>query len=185
MKNAIILLAILCFICPALSFAQVPPVRHASAEVKEKQKEKSDYKEFRKQIAALKEFSEEKKKIPKLQKENKETVKVTANIDSVDGGDDVKTFAGFITQQIGDNSVNLYELTFDRATRKITTVKKTAEAIEAEAAEKDKEKPAAKPATAKKGSTAKKKKDEDGDDEEEADEPEEKPSKKPVKEDGE
>ncbi len=183
MRNVIFFLAILGFIMPATVFGQVPPVKHASAEVKEKQRERADYKDFRKQIMLLKEYADEKKKIPKLAKDSKEPVKIIASIDSIDGGDEIKTLTGYITQQIGDNSINAYELTYDRATKKITAVKKTGDGVEPEVAE-AKEKPAAKEATKKKPATAKKK-DEDGDDEEEADEPEDKPSKTTKKGDAE
>ena len=136
---------------------------------------KNDYAIFRKQITALKEFSDEKKKVPRLQAENKMVpVKVVIAIDSVDEGDTSKTLTGYIVQNIGDNATLLYDITYDRALKKIVSLKRTQEAIEADkAAKEEKEenvtdkKPGAKPAVHKKN------KDDDDDDE-----PEEKPSKK-------
>ena len=176
MKQLILVFAILYLLFPVNIIAQVPQ-RHASAEVQQKQRDKADYREFRKQIVTLKEFADEKKKIPGLQKGGKEIVKIIATIDSTDTEDETKTLKGYITQQIGDNNINAYEISFDRATRKIATIKKTGDAAEPEPAV-AKEKTGDK----KKPTTAKKKKDEDGDDEE-VDEPDDKPAKTSKKDD--
>lgn len=177
---AVVLFSILSF----TAFAQTP---HSTPEQRQKVKERADYGVFRRQAMALKEFSEERKKISALQKENKEPVKVFVTVDSVDNDDTAKNkvIQGYIVQQIGENTANAYELTFDRATRKITNIKRTGESAEPEAAEpkEAKEKKVA-PATKKTGDTpkatpAKKKKDPDADDEDEEEEKEEKtpPSK--------
>jgi len=147
--------------------AQVP---HQSEESKMRNRARAEYSAFKRQMLALKEFAEEKRKAPRLQKENNAVVKIVATIDSVDN-DEVKTLTGYITEQIGDNSVNAYEVTFDRATKTIISVKKTGEAEEPEAAEKAQPKKATPAATHK----AKKKGDDDDDD---GDEDEAKPSKK-------
>lgn len=175
MKNLIITI-LLCFSCSTILLAQ-PPARHASPEAKQKAKDRSDYSLFRRQITALKEFSEERKKIPALQKENKELVKVYVTMDSTETDDTAKNkfLQGFITQQIGDNTTNAYEITFDRTTRKITTVKRTGESAEPEPAE-VKEKPAPKKGTEVKKPAPKKKKD--GDEDEEEDEEEKTPAGK-------
>ena len=156
-------------------WAQLPPVRHASAEAKQKSKDRAEYGAFRKEIAALKEFADEKKKIPKLQKENKEVVKVIVTIDSVETDDaSIKTLTGYITQQIGDNSTNAFEIIFDRATKKITTVKRTGESADPEPVEAK-----TKTTAVKKVAPAKKKKEGDEDEEEEdKEEKEEKPAGK-------
>lgn len=163
-------------------FTAVLAQTHSTPEMRARAKERSDYSLFRRQIGALKEFADEKKKIPALQKEAKEPVKVYATVDSTETDDSThaKFLTGFITQQVGETANNAYEVTFDRATRKIIKVKRTGEAIEPEAAE---EKPNAKPAAdtkkadgAKKATPAKKKKDSDEDDEEE-EEKDEKPTK--------
>ena len=182
MKFTNIVIAFFCLFT-VTAFAQ-KPVPKPSAEVMEKRREKADYKEFRKQIQALKEFAEEKKKAPKIQKDGKEPVKIVATVDSTDDGDEAKTIKGYITQQIGDNTTNAYELIFDRATKKITSVKKTGDGIEPEVPEEKEKKPAAKPTAEKKKATpVKKKTDEDGDEEEaDEDEPDEKPAK-PTKKD--
>ena len=181
MKNKITLLTLICLSFSLTLLAQVP-TPHASAEVRQKAKDRSDYSLFRRQISATKEFAEERKKIPALQKENKEPVKVVATIDSVDTDDTtkMKTITGYITQNIGDNSANAYELTFDRTTRKITNIRKTGESAEPEAAAAiaPKAKTAAPGKPDVKKATPKKKKD--GDDEEEEEEKEEKEEKTPA-----
>ncbi len=172
MKNIVITI-LLCLSFPALSLAQAP-TPHSTPESRQKSKDRSDYSLFRRQITASKEFTEERKKIPLLQKENKEIVKVYVTMDSTETDDTAKNkfLQGFITQQIGENTANAYELTFDRTTRKITTIKRTGESTEPEPAE-VKEKPAPKKGTEVKKPAPKKKKDGDEDEEEE----EEKPSK--------
>ena len=175
MKNIVITI-LLCLSFPTLSIAQAP-TPHSTPESRQKSKDRSDYSLFRRQITASKEFTEERKKIPLLQKENKEIVKVYVTMDSTETDDTAKNkfLQGFITQQIGENTANAYELTFDRTTRKITTIKRTGESTEPEPAE-VKEKPAPKKGTEVKKPAPKKKKDGDEDDEEE-EEKEEKPSK--------
>lgn len=185
MKNTFSRIAsfIALLLCVTFSvYAQSP---HSTPESRQRMKERADYGIFRRQATALKEFAEERKKIPALQKENKETVKVFVTVDSVDSDDTAKNkfIQGYIVQQIGENSANAYELTFDRAQRKITTVKRTGESADPEAAE-PKEKKETTTAAKKPGTTtttpkatAKKKKDPDGDDEDE--EEEEKEEKTP------
>ncbi len=146
---------------------------------------KNDMVIFKKQILGLKEYGLERKKIPDLQKTSKMTVKVTAVIDSesTENSAESKTLIGYIKQDVGDNTTNMYELTYDRAQKKILSVKRTPEAIDAdrELAEEKEEKASAKEekSSMKKGSVSKKpvaKKNKDEDDEDdEADE--EKPSK--------
>jgi len=165
------------------SYAQTAvPKEKMTAEEKQEKSEarasrvnaKNDYSIFRKQAVALKEFSDEKKKAPKLQADSKMPVKVVVAIDSLEEGDNTtKVLTGYIVQTVGDNTTQLYDLTFDRKEKKIITVKKTAEAIDAdkeeadEKAEKKADKAGAKPAVHKKS------KDDDDDDE-----PAEKPGKK-------
>lgn len=183
MKNTFSRIAtfIAILLCTTFSlWAQSP---HSTPESRQRMKERADYGIFRRQAAALKEFAEERKKIPALQKENKETVKVFVTVDSVDNDDTAKNkvIQGYIVQQIGENTANAYELTFDRAQRKITTVKRTGESADPEAEPKEKKESTAakKPATAPTKATPKKKKDPDGDDEDEEEEKEEKtPSSK-------
>ena len=165
MRNNIMILLITCLLSVAQGFAQVA-VPKKSPEAQQKANDRAEYGNFHKQIMALKEFSEERKKIPRLTKENKVAVKVIATIDSADteGDTSVKTLTGYITLQIGDNAANIFEVIFDRKTKAITSVKKTAEAEAAEAEQAEvKEKPEPKKTEAKKPAT-KKNKDEDGDD---------------------
>lgn len=179
MKHRIFLL-LLCslFINANTLFAQVDKsdreerksdLREKYQERTSKAKEKVDYNVFRRQILGLKEYADERKKIPALQKASKMSVKIVAYVDSLEG-DEGPTLTGYIQQNIGDNSINVYELTYDRAAKKIVSVKPTGETSEFEAEEKTTE--------PKKTITKKKVK---GDDDEE-EEPEERKTKTKYKE---
>ena len=139
------------------------PTPHSTPESRQKAKAKADYAQFRREITNLKEFADEKSKIGALQKENKMKVQVVATIDSLET-DDTKTtqLTGYITQVMGDNTANAYEIKFDRNTRKIVSVKRTTEAMEPEAARKA----PAKKATGAHPAPHKKDGDDDGDDDE-------------------
>jgi|GEM_PF-1110122 len=140
---------------------------------------KNDYVIFRRQILALPEYLDERKKMPVLQKANKGVVKVTAVVDSLEDDDNSKALTGAIRQDIGDNTMNVYELTFDRKTKKIVGIKRTQEAMDADkeaAADKEEKTTTIK---TKEKTVVKKKKDEDEDE----DMDEEKPVKGKVKKD--
>lgn len=81
---------------------------------------KNDMVIFKKQILGLKEYALERKKIPDLQKTSKMAVKVTAVIDSesTENSAESKTLIGYIKQDVGDNTTNMYELTYDRAQKR-------------------------------------------------------------------
>ena len=143
-------------------------IRDNAQEKKTISKEKVDYNLFRRQMLALKEYSDERKKIPALQKASKMPVKVIAYVDSLDGaGDNAenKTLIGYITEIVGDNATNIYETTYDRALKKIITVKATGETSDIEQEETGTKK------TIEKKSTAKKAKDDDDDDDADDDKP--------------
>ena len=149
-------------------------IRENAEEHKALSKQKVDYNLFRRQMLALKEYGDERKKVPALQKASKMTVKIAVYIDSLnDAGDSAKTLVGYITENVGDNSTNIFECTYDRTTKKITAVKATGETSDIEQDES-----AAEPKkTSVKKTTAKKSKDDDDDD----DGDEEKPTNKKVK----
>lgn len=139
---------------------------------------RNDFALFKKQILALPEYADERRKIPRLQKANNGVVvKVTAVVDT-EGLEDARTIAGYIKQDVGDNSMNVYELTYDRATKKIASVRRTPEAIDAD--KEDREERAEKAERARPGAqapvktTRKKTGDED---DEEADTDEDKPAR--------
>lgn len=167
MKIKSYLLIIMCLLIGTAGFAQVD--KEDKEEKKARVKDKVDYNVFRRQMLSLKEYLDERKKIPSLQKESKMHVKVVAYVDSTDGGDDSKTLTGYIRQDVGDNSTNVYEVTYDRATKKITLVKPTGETNEIE----KQEKAAPKKTPVKTEVKKKPKTDEDEDD----DADEEKPAK--------
>lgn len=179
MKLTGIIMALLCLISSHL-LAQAP-TPHSTPESRQRAKDRADYSLFRRQVTALKEYAEERKKIPALQKENKELVKVYVTVDSADSDDTTKNkiITGYITQQIGESTNNAYEITFDRATRKILNVKRTGESADPEPAEeKEKKAPVVKKAEGGKAPVAKKKKGDDEDDEEEEEKEEKTPAGK-------
>ncbi len=149
-------------------------LRDNAAEKKIASKQKVDYNLFRRQILTLPEYADERKKVPALQKASKMTVKIVAYVDSLnDAGDDAKTLIGYISENIGDNTTNIYELTYDRSLKKIITVKPTGETPDIEQDDSDVKKPTPKKTTAKKTK---------GDDDDE-DTDEDKPTKKKAKDD--
>jgi len=177
MKNKIIILLLLSF--NISSYAQTDKddrkqdIRDNPQERKTITKEKVDYNLFHRQIIALKEYADERKKIPALQKASKMPVKIVSTIDSVDDVADNeknKTLTGYITENVGDNSVNVYEITYDRSLKKIVSVKATGETSDAEQEESDKN-------TGVKKTSAKKKKGEDDDDDVDEDAPSKKKAK--------
>ena len=140
-------------------------IRENAAEHKALSKLKVDYNLFRRQMIALKEYGDERKKIPAIQKASKMTVKIVAYIDSVEADDSSKTLTGFIVENVGDNSTNIFEITYDRAQKKITAVKPTGETSDIEQDETgDTKKPGPKKATTKKPKG-------DDDDDDDTDEP--------------
>lgn len=179
------ILLLCCFFCGINAFAQNQKEKLTREEKDEKIKArqdrvdmKNDIAIFRKQILGLKEYAAERKKIPDLQKTSKMMVKVTAVVDTeaIDNAGDIKTLLGSIRQDVGDNSTVVYELVYDRAQKRISSIKRTPEAIDADrelADEKEEKATTKKPTNAKKP-VAKKNKDEDDED----DDPDE---EKPVK----
>ncbi len=167
------------------SFAQKEKMTREDKDEKNAAREtrinkKNDIVLFRKQMMGLPEYAKEKKKIPALQKNNKGAVKVAAAIDSNENDDDAKTFIGYIRQDVGDNSTNMYEVIFDRAVRKIVSVKLTPEGADANKDEMDeKEDNVKEKQPGVKKVSPKKNKDEDDDD----DAPEDKPLKTKQKDD--
>ena len=108
----------------------------AQSEGKPRPSDKSDIILFHRQILTLKEYNDERAKIPSLQKANKVTVRVRGIVDTTEmdneGEDDAKPskkLTGYIRQEMGDNSVDLYQLTFDRVKKKITAVIPTGESL--------------------------------------------------------
>ncbi|MCW3123904.1 MAG: hypothetical protein JWQ38_3396 [Flavipsychrobacter sp.] len=180
MKLKSTLIIVICLLCGISSFAQQKE-KMTREEKDEKNaarmtriNNKNDYALFHKQILGLKEYLDERKKIPALQKANKAPVKVVGIVDSLEDDDTRSVLTGLIRQDIGDNTVNIYELTFDRKVKKITGIKRTPEAIEAdkeEAANKEEKITTVK--TVEKVVVKKKKSDDDDDD----DTDEEKPAK--------
>ena len=171
MKKHFIIIFLLAF--AASSFAQTnkdtkddkverkQEIRENAAEKKIVSKLKVDNNLFRRQMLALPEYADERKKIPALQKASKMPVKIAVYVDSLgDAGDEAKTLTGYICEIVGDNSTNIFEVTYDRALKKITTVKPTGETSDIEQ-DNDTE---VKKAGAKKPAAKKAKGDDDDDD---------------------
>ncbi len=182
MKQKIALFFIFCLTLCTSAIAQKQKMEQDEKDEKRdarttRIKDKTDYALFHRQMLSLKEYTDERMKIPKLKNANKMPVKVSAVVDTTIDMDDEagnKTLIGYIKQDIGDNSTNVYEVTFDRAQKKIVGVKFTGESNEPEKEEKAAPKKAG-PVKA----VHKKNKDDDDDDEPEDD----KPSKKDKDED--
>lgn len=150
-----------------------PAMAHGQADKEEKQElqqerkaanqDKVDVNIFRRQILSSQEYSAERRKIPALQKASKGTVKIVAYVDSTDTDDPAK-LTGYIQRVAGDNTINVYELTFSRISKKITLVKLTGEADDND---NDETADAKKPASKQTAKTKKKKDEDDEDDEQE------------------
>jgi hypothetical protein len=182
LNNKLPLLFILLIICAHTSFAQKEKMTREDKQEKiearaERIRDKTDYTLFRRQMLSLKEYAEERRKVPVLQKTNKEPVKVTAVVDSLsDGGDkdpQNKTLTGYIRQTIGDNSSEIYEVTFDRTRKIILSVKRTGDG------DTENEEKATGKKTKEKIKTVRKKNSDEDEDEEEDEQ--EKPGKKKQK----
>lgn len=186
MKNKISFFLIFYLFLGITSFAQKDKLTREDKDEKnlartERVNNKNDVALFRKQIMALKEYAMERQKIPALQKTSKMAVKVTAVIDTdaTDNAADSKTLIGYIRQDVGDNTTNMYELIYDRAQKKIVSVTRTPEAAETdkEATEEKEDMTTTKKTKAKKSNKKNQDEDEDNDPDEE------KPSKKKDKDD--
>ena len=178
MKNKISLLIFLTFSITSLAQTdkddRKQEIRDNTQERQTAAKEKVDYNLFHRQMLGLKEYTDERKKIPALQKASKMSVKIVAYIDSVDDlGDGAasKILTGYISENVGDNSVNVYEVTYDRAAKKIIAVKPTGETSDIEQEDNTGNK-------GEKKTTAKKSKGDDDDDDDDADKPTKTKSKK-------
>jgi hypothetical protein len=160
MKFLLSILFVALAVAPAIAQTDKEDKKEEKEEKRAQVKQKVDYNVFRRQILALKEYGDERRKIPELQKATKQPVKLVAYVDSTNDADDGK-IVGYIRENVGDNSTDIYEVTYDRALKKIILVKPTGETVEIDKDEK---------ATAKKGAGAKptaKKQKEEGDEDEE------------------
>jgi len=152
--------------------------KEATEERKAANKDRVDYTVFRRQILTLTEFSDERRKLAQLKNEGKGIGKIYAVVDSMNEQPDDKFLKGYIQLVMGDNSANVYELTFDRNLKRIILVRPTGEQLEVE-----KTTPASRrPAAVKPPLKAKpKKKTGEEDEEEEAEEEENEETEKPVR----
>ncbi len=145
--------------------------KEEQAERRAANSEKVDLTVFRRQILTLPEFAEERRKLIEIRKQTKAIPKIYAVADSMSEHPDPNMLMGYITLTLGDDAVNVYELTFDRKQKKIVKIKPTGDTLEIEKpALSDKQERSGKKAT-----TPKKKSDDD--DEEEDDEQEEQPTR--------
>jgi len=175
MRSILSILLLLVATAPCFSQARHKEERkEAQDEKKSATRDKVDYTLFRRQILTLTEFSDQRRKLAELKKEGKGMAKIFAVVDSLNENADGKFLTGYIQLVLGDNIVNVYELTFDRSVKRIILVKSTGEQLEVE---KEARSAPGKPATKAK---PKKKKSED-DDEEDEEEEEKEEKEKPVK----
>ena len=123
MKYRITILFLIALAICSPSFAQNQKEKMTREEKNEKNQarldrinNRNDIAVFRKHMLGLKEYANEKKKMAALQKTSKMAVKLSAVIDSdaVENASESKTLLGYIKQDVGDNTTNLYEITYDR-----------------------------------------------------------------------
>jgi hypothetical protein len=165
MKQKLAMLAICCLISVmAAAQGNKDDRREEQTEKKEANKAKIDYSVFRRQILTLPEFAEQRRKMAELRAQSGGVPKIYAVVDTLRDNSEGNLLLGYIVTALGDNTANVFEVTFDRSLRKIILVTPTGETLEVE-----------KEATAKNQKKKKKSEDEDGDEQE--DEPEEKPSR--------
>jgi len=177
MKNILLILAVIMSLCNTVTAQQdrderLEERKEAQEEKKAKNKNKVDYNVFRRQILALPEYAEQRSKLQEIRKTSKGIPKINAVVDSMNDSDDTKLLTGYIVLSLGENTANVYEVTYDRSLKKITIVKPTGETLDIdreEATEQKNNKNVKKPAP--------KKKKGDEDEEESEEEEEEKPAK--------
>ncbi|MES2701822.1 MAG: hypothetical protein V4649_04240 [Bacteroidota bacterium] len=151
------ILSVVCLTVLSLS-ANAQMDKEEKQDRKAASQQKVDYNLFRRQMLTLKEYSDERRKMAELQKTTKDQVKLVAYVDSTNEADDSKTLVGYIRENVGENSTDLYEVTYDRSLKKIIFVKATGETVEL-----DEERAKGKPGT-KKPAAKKSKDDEDDED---------------------
>ncbi len=142
-------------------------LKEAQDEKKAKNNDRVDYNLLRRQILTLPEYAEQRSRLQEIRKAGKGIPKIYAVVDSLNDNNDAKKLVGYIMLTLGDNSANVYEVTYDRAAKKIVQVKPTGETLEI-----DKEE-ATEPGSkqnVKKPTARNKKSDEDDEDEEENEE---------------
>ena len=148
--------------------------KEEKAEKKAESKAKVDMNVFRRQILALPEFSEQRRTLPELKKKVNGIPKIYAVVDSTGDIETSKTLNGYITIAVGDHTVDIYELLYDRAQKKIVKIKATGQTVI------EGDEPAADRAAGK--APRKKKKGDDEEDDEDEDEQDERPAKRKHKE---
>ncbi len=167
-KTTIILAAALALATAANAQKDKTERREDRQERTAANQEKVDYTVFRRQILTLPEYSQQRRELAEMKKTVKGVPKVSAVVDSLAEPEDGKTLIGYIVASLGDNSVNTYEVVYDRRTKKIVQVRPTGEKLELD---EDDRRPGSRQPSARKKSG-------DDDDEEE----DEKPSKRKPKE---
>jgi Na+-transporting methylmalonyl-CoA/oxaloacetate decarboxylase gamma subunit len=139
-----------------------------------KNKNKVDYNVFRRQILALPEYAEQRSKLQEIRKASKGIPKINAVVDSTNDSDDTKLLTGYIVLTLGDNTANVYEVTYDRSLKKITQVKPTGETLDIDKEDATEQKNGK---NLKKPAPKKKKSDEDEEENEVDEDEEEKPAR--------
>jgi hypothetical protein len=181
MKNILSILLVLLSICGTATAQQDRDERRedrkeAQEEKKANNKNKVDYSVFRRQILTLPEYAEQRSKLQEIRKAGKGIPKIYAVVDSLNDTEDAKLLTGYIMLTLGDNTANVYEVTYDRAVKKIVQVKPTGETLDIEKEE------ATEPTSKQNVKKPAPKKKTGDDEEEEEDEDEEKPTRGKKKE---
>lgn len=179
MKNILLILVVIMSLCNTVTAQQdrddrLEERKEAQEEKKAKNKNKVDYNVFRRQILALPEYAEQRSKLQEIRKASKGIPKINAVVDSTNDSDDTKLLTGYIVLSLGDNTANVYEVTYDRSLKKITIVKPTGETLDIDREDATEQKNGK---NVKKPAPKKKKGDEDEEESEEDEDEEEKPAR--------
>jgi hypothetical protein len=181
MKNILSILLVLLSMCGTAAAQQDKDERRedrkeAQEDKKANNKNKVDYSVFRRQILTLPEYAEQRSKLQEIRKAGKGIPKIYAVVDSLSDTEDAKLLTGYIMLTLGDNTANVYEVTYNRAVKKIVQVKPTGETLDIEKEE------ATEPTSKQNVKKPAPKKKTGDDEEEEEDEDEEKPTRGKKKE---
>lgn len=176
-----ILLSILAILCTLQGIAQQRTKEDRREEQDERKaaaKDRVDISVFRRQILTITEFSDQRRQIAEWKAQGKGVVKIYAVVDSLTEYEGGKVLKGYIQLVASGSEANVYELTFDRALKRIILVRPTGEQLEFD----EPEKPARKPAAKKKSGNE----EEDGEaDEADDEEKDTRPARRKTKEDDE
>lgn len=177
-----LLLLLLACSLPASAQKDKEERKEEQTERKAANQDKVDINVFRRQILTLPQYAELRRKLPQMKKNGQPAPRILAFVDSSLDAEPNLLLTGFIQLVQPGNTINVYEVTYDRKQKKIVAVKPTGELTE-EA--EDNETEAAPKKTAKSAKKAAKEQDEEEDEADEPTKPAPKSKKKTTEDDDE